>query len=290
MSKTNIRVYVAGKYSAGNVIDVFENMRRGMQIGAEVLKAGFAPFVPWMDYHFTLMRPKGKPITIEDYYRYSMAWLEASDCVLVISGEKSSSGVKAELKRAAELLIPVFRTIDEIQAYYYNGREKSPAEKIKKEYGFGVPAKRYEDPYDPIREKHWEYMKDSSVADTWYCRKHGEEFVITHEFCPHCVFEVEGGSKARDNLIEPDDFEFDASFSPEKELAKGYVDTVDDFEEDDFEEVDHRDEQAFLDDVPHEQHTHTEDKEPSTLDRPVGVWQDDTHYFDSEKGEWVLKK
>jgi microcystin degradation protein MlrC len=98
------RVYIAGAYSATNYIDVLHNMQRGMKLGAKVLKAGYAPFVPWFDYHFSLI---DEEITLEDYQDYAMSWLEASECVLVVPNSEHSKGTIAEIKRARELNISV---------------------------------------------------------------------------------------------------------------------------------------------------------------------------------------
>ena len=113
-----IRVYVAGAYSADNVIDVLENMRRGMREGTRVLLAGFAPFVPWFDFHFQLMLREGESITIEDYYNYSIAWLEASDALYVIRNSEKSTGTQAEIKRAEKLRIPIFFSIEALSAHF----------------------------------------------------------------------------------------------------------------------------------------------------------------------------
>ena len=102
------RIYVAGAYSADNVITVLDNMRKGMRKSTEVFLAGFAPFCPWLDFHYTLMLREGEKLTVQDYYKYSMAWLEVSQCVLVLSGFESSRGTLAEIKRAEELGIPVY--------------------------------------------------------------------------------------------------------------------------------------------------------------------------------------
>ena len=105
------RVYVAGPYSADNVIDVLTNMRRGMRLAYLVLQAGFAPFVPWFDHHFAFMGP----VSLDRYYRYSMSWLEASDAVIVQTlGAAASKGTRAEIARATELGIPVFYSLDEL--------------------------------------------------------------------------------------------------------------------------------------------------------------------------------
>ena len=106
------RIYVAGAYSADNVINVFENMRKGIELSYEVLKAGFSPFCPWLDYHFSLMGE----VSIEEYYRYSMAWLEVSEAVLVVPGWEDSAGTKKEMVRAHELGIPVYFSLGELIA------------------------------------------------------------------------------------------------------------------------------------------------------------------------------
>ena len=113
------RVYVAGSYSSDNVITVLNNMRIGMRLGTQVLLAGYAPFVPWFDYQFQLMLRDGETLTVQDYYDYSMAWLEASDCVLVVPNSDNSKGTRAEIKRAKELDIPVYYTLAELE--YFEG-------------------------------------------------------------------------------------------------------------------------------------------------------------------------
>ena len=102
-----IRVYVAGPYSSDNILDVFENMRRGINLSIKVFQFGMAPFCPWLDYQFSLMN-NGMRFTVEDYYKYSMAWLEVSDAILLTDGWRESKGAMAEVDRALELNIPVF--------------------------------------------------------------------------------------------------------------------------------------------------------------------------------------
>ena len=106
------RIYVAGSYNAGNVVDVLDNMRRGMRLATEVLLLGFSPWVPWFDYHFQLMLRDDEELTIEDYYKYSIAWLEVSDAVLVVEKSENSIGTKEEIKIANKLNIPVFYSLE----------------------------------------------------------------------------------------------------------------------------------------------------------------------------------
>jgi hypothetical protein len=101
-----MRIYVAGPYNSDNVIGVMNNIHDGLKVCAQILKQGDAPFAPWLDYQFHFF---DKTLTIEDYYRYSMAWLEVSDEVWVLRsfiGSKSKGTVN-EIMRARKLKIPV---------------------------------------------------------------------------------------------------------------------------------------------------------------------------------------
>lgn len=102
-----IRVYVAGAYSAYNVIDVLKNIGKGQQKCARLFALGFAPFCPWHDKSFITDNPHGK-FDVEMFYRYSLEWLKVSDCVLVLPGYEQSSGTLKEIEFAENHEIPVF--------------------------------------------------------------------------------------------------------------------------------------------------------------------------------------
>ena len=115
-------IYVAGAYSADDAISVFTNMRRGIHLAIEVLNAGFAPFVPWFDYHFSLL----EHIPLYKYYEYSMSWLEKSDGVIVQPiGSRKSIGTQRELDKAKELGIPIFKSIEQMKEYFDERDRKS---------------------------------------------------------------------------------------------------------------------------------------------------------------------
>ncbi|MFA6281240.1 MAG: DUF4406 domain-containing protein [Candidatus Omnitrophota bacterium] len=105
------RVYVAGAYSSDNVIGVLNNIRKGTQASVDVFLAGFAPFCPWLDYQFQFYTDQLK---VSDYYSYSMAWLDASDAVLVTPDYENSKGTIAEIERAMELHIPVYFSLADL--------------------------------------------------------------------------------------------------------------------------------------------------------------------------------
>ena len=109
-----MKVYVAGSYSADNVISVLDNIRIGMRASTQVLLKGHSPFCPWLDFHFQLMLRENESLTVEDYWRYSMDWLEVSDIVYVCNYRKDSKGTKAEIERATKLGIPVVYNLEDI--------------------------------------------------------------------------------------------------------------------------------------------------------------------------------
>ena len=107
------KVYVAGDYSADNVIDVLKNIGRGREACAELFSYVFAVFCPWHDASYVIDKPYYHHDKLR-FYDASMEWLRVSDAVYVISGEGKGGGVDAEIKIANELGIPVFRTLDEL--------------------------------------------------------------------------------------------------------------------------------------------------------------------------------
>ena len=145
--KDRLRIYVAGAYSADNVMTVFDNMRRGQHVGYYVVKAGMAPFVPWIDYHFGLIGP----MEIHEYYEYSIAFERTCDAILVIEELlENSKGTHRELEIARnEMKIPEFYVSAEKLML---GKMSSEAgwmrllswKKVAEKYGVGSPeAQRY---------------------------------------------------------------------------------------------------------------------------------------------------
>ena len=105
------RVYLAGCYSADNVLDVLRNIGRGEYWAGQLFLAGYAPFCPWHDKDYVIKNWDAK-FTVPMFYEYSMSWLEVSDCIVVLSGYEKSKGTLAEIKFAEEHNIPVYYSID----------------------------------------------------------------------------------------------------------------------------------------------------------------------------------
>lgn len=111
-----MRVYLAGAYSADNVIDVLQNIGRGEYYGAELFGRGYDPFVPWFDAKFVKILWDCE-LSVERFRDYSLSWLEVSDAMLVLPNFEKSKGTLAEIKLANELNIPVFYDLNELDEY-----------------------------------------------------------------------------------------------------------------------------------------------------------------------------
>ncbi len=114
------RIYVAGPYSADNVLGVLDNIRKGLRASTQVFLAGGAPFCPWSDFLFHLMTQRGEKLTLQQYYDYSMSWLECCHAVLVVEGWEASPGTLREIERANELGIPVYYDLYELKREVLN--------------------------------------------------------------------------------------------------------------------------------------------------------------------------
>ncbi len=111
------KIYIAGAYSATDVITILDNIREGLRLSTEVFLAGFAPFSPWLDFHFQLMLRPGETLTIQNYLDYSMEWLRVSDAVLLVPGWQDSKGTKAEIQEAMSLGIGVFQDLEILKGW-----------------------------------------------------------------------------------------------------------------------------------------------------------------------------
>lgn len=114
--KNRIKVYVAGPYSGDNVLDVLRNIGRGEKACAELFKLGFAPFCPWHDKSYVMDNPD-HDFSMDDFYSYSLAWLEVSNAMLVLENWGDSYGTTQEINRAKELKIPVFYSIEDLLVF-----------------------------------------------------------------------------------------------------------------------------------------------------------------------------
>ena len=104
------KVYVAGKLN-GMACDYIVNVYRMITQAERVRKAGFAVFVPGLDFLMGLVIGNWE---YKDYFDNSQPWLAASDAVFVTPGWEKSEGTKREIKYAESLGIPVYYNFDKM--------------------------------------------------------------------------------------------------------------------------------------------------------------------------------
>lgn len=114
--KRRLRVYVAGPYSANNVMDVLRNIRKGTYVSYQLMTMGFAPFCPWLDADF-VYQDQGDLLKKDDFYEYSLEWMLASQAVLLQGDWKNSTGTLKEIEEANKNNIPVFENLNELVLY-----------------------------------------------------------------------------------------------------------------------------------------------------------------------------
>jgi hypothetical protein len=111
------RIYCAGPYSGGDVLTIFENMRRGMLLATQVRRLGFAPFCPWMDYQYFFMN-NGASFSLENCYEYSLAWLKVSDGIILTPDWRASPGAVKEHEYAITKEIEIFYSLADLEWFY----------------------------------------------------------------------------------------------------------------------------------------------------------------------------
>jgi nucleoside 2-deoxyribosyltransferase len=107
------RIYVAGPYSATDIIQSLENITRGQRVATVLLLNGYTPFCPFLDYQLFLQLRHGEHITKQQIRDYSLEWLKLCDAMVVLDGWENSDGTKREIEFAQKNGIPTFFSIDD---------------------------------------------------------------------------------------------------------------------------------------------------------------------------------
>ncbi len=107
-------VYIAGPYRSRTIEGLAANMRRGIDLAAEVIQAGFAPEVPWLDFDLLLT---GR-VTVEQLQEVSMAKLAGSDAMLLAPYWMRSVGTLAEVRWSVANGKPIFNYVADVRSYF----------------------------------------------------------------------------------------------------------------------------------------------------------------------------
>ena len=99
-------IYVSAPYSLG---DVVSNVRFACEVGDKILAMGHIPFIPHLSHFWHFLSPK----SYEEWLRIDQAFIPRCDALLRLDG--ISNGADKEVKRARELNIPVYYSIEELE-------------------------------------------------------------------------------------------------------------------------------------------------------------------------------
>lgn len=108
------RVYVAGAYSGCNVIEVLKNIGIGGWYVAQIFKLGYYPFSPWA-YKDSVIKLWDDELDIEQFYKYSLTWLEVSDIMFLVPGWEKSKETLKEIEVAKSLGIKIVYDLKELK-------------------------------------------------------------------------------------------------------------------------------------------------------------------------------
>ncbi len=107
-----LKIFISGPYSAPTEGERLENTMRVIDVGLDLIKMGHIPFMPhlmhWVDER---AYERGVAMTWEDYMSWDDAWLQECDAILYLG---SSTGADIELRRAKEMGLEIFTSIEEV--------------------------------------------------------------------------------------------------------------------------------------------------------------------------------
>ena len=115
------RVYVAGAYSATDVLSVAKNINRGITESIRLMEKGFYVYSPWGDFQFATR----VDLPMEYWKANGMAWLQVADAVFLVPGWPNSPGTLAEIEEAKRLNIPVFEEYIELLEWSRNKQSET---------------------------------------------------------------------------------------------------------------------------------------------------------------------
>ena len=104
------KVYIAGPLNA-DAVGYLKNINIMLRMAEKVRKAGYSVFVPCLDL---LMGIMAGDYEYKDYFNNNMAWLEASDCVLVLPNSQNSLGTQEEIAWALSKKIPIYHSLEQM--------------------------------------------------------------------------------------------------------------------------------------------------------------------------------
>jgi hypothetical protein len=112
MPSPQLRIYVAGPYSASTLEQRRHNVDRAIDVGLQVWLKGHVPHIPHLT-HFVDERASetGVAIGYEDYLEWDIEWLKMCDALIYVA---PSAGADRELATATDLGLVIYYSVDQI--------------------------------------------------------------------------------------------------------------------------------------------------------------------------------
>lgn len=105
------RVFIAGPMSTSG--EPGPNLHAAASAAADLLLAGYAPFIPHVTWVLHAIRPD---VSLHLWHEWDLVWLERCDAVLRLPGE--SVGADKECGLAGALGIPVYYEIESLRGAF----------------------------------------------------------------------------------------------------------------------------------------------------------------------------
>ena len=106
-----IKVFISSPYENG---DIAVNVHRQIEAADRLMNLGYVPFTPALFHFHHLVFQRIR----QDWLDLDMVWLEQCDCLLRLKAPQESKGADLECKRAKELGLPIFKTVEQVEKFY----------------------------------------------------------------------------------------------------------------------------------------------------------------------------
>lgn len=111
MEEKKLVIYIAGPYTGDSAKEISENVQNAERVGQEILRRGHVALCPHsMTHDWDIGTGLGYQVFIDS----DLVLLERCDAICMVHGYGRSKGSMGELKRAEELDLQIFLSIDQV--------------------------------------------------------------------------------------------------------------------------------------------------------------------------------
>ena len=107
-----MRIFVCGPYTGPSAEQAHLNVCRAMTIATELMHRGHEPFLPHLSHYLHLHQvDREASLRYDRWMRWTLTWLDQCDALYFMG---RSPGADAELARARELKMTIYRNLGEV--------------------------------------------------------------------------------------------------------------------------------------------------------------------------------